>query len=90
MPQFYQHPTPNPNSVKITTDGATFIDGGLESFGSAEAAHGHALGAALFSVSGVENVLILPAFLTITRAPGAQWSAMWPAIQAVLEAHVAA
>ncbi|GAB5519570.1 MAG: hypothetical protein RhofKO_18210 [Rhodothermales bacterium] len=88
MPQLYQHPTPNPNSIKITTDGAQFLDSGLESFSTASEAEGHPLGAALFQVRGVQNVLILPDFLTITKAPAANWSLMWEAIQEALQAHL--
>ena len=88
MPKLYQHPTPNPNSIKITTDGVKFLKGGLESFSTASEAEGHPLGTALFRITGVENILILPDFLTVTKAPAANWSMMWPAIQDALEEHL--
>ena len=88
MPTFKTHGTPNPNSLKITTDTGPFIAGGLESFSTAHEAQSHPLGRALFSVDGVENVLILPAFVTVTKAPDADWNALLPAVEEALAAHL--
>jgi hypothetical protein len=81
------HPTPNPNSVKITVEGHRFIENGLESFASAEEAAGHPLGERLFGITGVANVFMLPDFLTVTRHPAAEWDAVLPKIEAVLKTH---
>jgi hypothetical protein len=87
MPRFNTEPTPNPNSLKITTDAGAFIAGGMESFASAaEAAH-HPLGSRIFAISGVVNVFILPQFLTVTKTPEASWKQLLPDLKAALEAH---
>ena len=85
MGKIRTHPTPNPNSLKITRDGAPFIEAGLESFASAAEAAGHPLGEPLFAIDGVANVFILPDFLTITKAPSARWDDILPSAKAVLE-----
>ncbi len=87
MSSFRFHGTPNPNSLKITTDRGAFIAEGMRSFAGAEAAADHPLGAALFEIEGVVNVFILPQFLTVTIAPGTDWEAILPAVEAALERH---
>ena len=87
MAHFVTHPTPNPNSLKITTDAGPFIERGMESFGAPGQAEGHPLGAPLFSVAGIVNVFILPQFLTVTKAPDADWDAILPMVSEVLAAH---
>jgi hypothetical protein len=84
------HPTPNPNSIKITVDGQRFIDSGMESFSTAEDAAGHALGERVFAITGVTNVFILPDFLTVTRHPAAEWDAILPKIELVLKSYLSA
>ena len=87
MPSFQTQATPNPNSIKIVTDGGPFIEGGMESFDSAQAAADHALGRRLFAIEGVANVFILPQFVTVTKHPAAEWNLILPAVEAALEAH---
>ena len=87
MPAFNIESTPNPNSLKITTDAGPFITEGLASFASADEAEGHPLGERLFAVAGVENVLIMPEFLTITKGAGTEWDLLMPKIERVLEEH---
>lgn len=87
MPTFHFHPTPNPNSLKITTEAGVFIEAGMCSFGSAEEAGDHPLGAPLFALPGVVNVFILPQFLTITKAPQADWDLLLPDVERILRTH---
>jgi hypothetical protein len=87
--QFETHPTPNPNSTKITVDGRTFIDAGMESFSSAAQAGGHPLGSRLFAIDGIVNVFIMPQFLTVTKAPDADWNAVMTGVEAALKEHFA-
>lgn len=83
------HPTPNPRSLKITDEaGRTFIDSGLSSFRSPEEAQGDPLGEALFALGGIVDVLVLPSFATITLEHGADWDAIWPRAEAILEQHL--
>lgn len=84
MPRFDTEPTPNPNSLKITTDAGAFIEAGLESFASPEEARDHELGNRLFAVPGVANVFILPQFLTITKHPAVGWNEVMPKIEQTL------
>lgn len=79
------HPTPNPNSLKVTRSGEPFITDGMESFASAAEAAGHPIGEALFAIPGVTNIFILPAFLTITKDPAAGWNGILAEARKVLE-----
>ena len=87
MPEFITHPTPNPNSFKLTTEAGPFIESGLAAFNSPEEAEGHPLGERLFSVEGVVNVLILPDFLTVTKHPAANWDVVMEKVEHVLQDH---
>ncbi len=85
MNRFKAHPTPNPDSVKVTTTGPPFTDGPMESFGSADEASAHPLARALLSIDGVANVFIVPDFLTITKTKALTWDEVWPSVSDVLE-----
>lgn len=87
MPRFDVEPTPNPNSLKITTDAGHFIDTGMESFASPEEAGSHPLGSRLFSIAGVANVFILPQFLTVTKTPAANWNSVLPKLKETLKSY---
>lgn len=82
-------PTPNPNSLKFTAPGRTFIDKGLLSFRSAEEAAAHPLAAALFAIEGVCDVLILPEFVTVTKRPDVPWDALEASVMEVLRTYLA-
>jgi hypothetical protein len=84
VPAFSLHPTPNPNSLKFTATEGVFIPSGMGAYVSAAEAAADPLAAALFAVSGVANVLVLPAFVTITKRPEAEWNAMLPRLEAIL------
>lgn len=84
MPTFETQPTPNPDSLKITMDEGSFIEDGMQVFSSAAQAEGHALGEALFKINGVDDVFVTPAFLTVTKAPGATWERLLPVIKRAL------
>lgn len=87
MPRFDTHLTPNPNSIKITTDAGPFLDGGMASFNNAQEAEGHPLGSRLFAVPGIANVFILPQFVTITKHPAASFDEILPGVEHALAAH---
>lgn len=80
MAVFQTHATPNPNSLKVTSDAGTFIEEGMLSFSSRQEADGHPLAKRLFAVEGVANVFIMPAFLTVTKQPAATWDLMLPGL----------
>ena len=81
-------PTPNPNSLKFEVDGAPVIDGGLLAFHSLREAAEHELGAALFAIRGVESLLIVPQFVTVTKHDAADWDLLAASVEAVLEDHL--
>ena len=81
-------PTPNPNSLKFEVEGATLIESGLEAFHSATEADGHALASELFSLRGVETLLIVPAFVTVTKHPAADWDLLAEGVEQVLREHL--
>lgn len=88
MPAFTTHATPNPNSLKFTADDDTpFIEDGMESFGTAQEAADHALGHRLFAVPGVENVFIMPEFVTVTKHPASDWNVIEPQLQQALSEY---
>ena len=87
MPRFDTEPTPNPNSLKITTDAGAFIDTGMETFSSPEEAEHHPLAHRLFSIPGVSNIFILPQFLTVTKTPGASWNQLLPKLTETLKSY---
>lgn len=87
MATFKTHMTPNPNSIKITTDHGPFIDEGMLSFNSPMEAADHPLGKELFRVSGLASVFVLPEFLTITKHPAAQWDEILPTVKSVLKEY---
>lgn len=86
MRRFETHPTPNPNSLKITTEAGPFTEGGMLSFSSPEEAAEHPLGR-LLSVPGVANVFALPQFVTVTKHPAASWDDLLPGIEGALDAY---
>lgn len=82
-------PTPNPNSLKFVAAGRTFLDGGLLAYHSAREAADSALGAELFGLRGVESVLAVPDFVTVTKHPAADWDLLAEGVTRVLRAHLA-
>lgn len=88
MSRFSTRPTPNPNSLMIVfTDGRRFLDSGLRSYKNLEQAAADPLAIGLFTLPGVTELLIMPDFLTVTRAPGTAWDVLLPQVEAVLDAH---
>lgn len=67
------HGTPNPNAIKFTREGAPFIESGLVVVRGPADLDEHPLGRALYSVRGVESVLIMPQFVTVTKEAEIPW-----------------
>ena len=95
MPRAVAHATPNPDSLKFTAELSngdaghpSFTSGGLASFNSAGEAAGDPLGEALFGIVGVAGVLVLPAFVTVTKLRDADWGPVAGAVEAVLNEHL--
>ncbi|MGB3541810.1 NifU N-terminal domain-containing protein [Rubrivirga sp.] len=81
-------PTPNPNSIKFEVDGAPLIEDGLLAHHSLREASEHPLSVELFSLRGVESLLIVPDFVTVTKHPAADWDLLSEGVERVLEGYL--
>jgi hypothetical protein len=70
-------PTPNPNAIRFAFPGNVLGDKG-RSYGSAAAAKGIPWAERLFGLPGVVGLFGVKDFLTITKTPDADWSAIVP------------
>ena len=80
--------TPNPNSLKFTTDDGPFLSGGVAAYSSEEEAADNPLAQRLFSVAGVEDVFITPEFVTVSKASDAEWSSLQPDVETILTEYL--
>jgi hypothetical protein len=77
--------TPNPNAGKFVV-GRPVVEGrSSRSFFSAAQATGEPVAKALFEVPGVASVFMVEDFVTVTKAPEAEWADLMPAIIAAIE-----
>lgn len=83
-------PTPNPNSLKFEVHGATVLPEGLLAYHSASEAAEHPLASDLFALRGVQSLLIVPGFVTVTKHPAANWDLLSEGVERVLTEHLAA
>jgi Fe-S cluster biogenesis protein NfuA len=78
--------TPNPASLKFMP-GQTVMEVGTREFTSPEAAAASPLAEAIFDTGEVVNVFFGWDFVTVTAAPGADWSALKPQVITILLDH---
>ncbi len=78
--------TPNPASLKFLPGRQVMMDGTRE-FSSPEAAEASPLAEAIFDTGEVVNVFFGSDFVSVTAAPGADWSALKPQVVAILLDH---
>ncbi|MEM7666202.1 MAG: NifU family protein [Pseudomonadota bacterium] len=78
--------TPNPSSLKFLP-GRTVMETGTREFSSPEAAEASPLAQAIFDTGEVINVFYGWDFVTVTAAPGSNWSALKPQVVAILLDH---
>ena len=78
--------TPNPSSLKFLP-GRTVMPAGTREFASPEAAEASPLAEAIFGTGEVVNVFFGYDFVTVTAAPGADWSALKPEVVTILLDH---
>ncbi len=76
--------TPNPNALKCVLDRS--VAGGMKSYFKAEDAGSDPLGAALFAIPGVTNVLINGGWITVSKRPDAAWKEVRAGVERVLGA----
>lgn len=78
--------TPNPAALKFLP-GLTVMAVGSREFASPEAAEASPLAQAIFDTGEVVNVFFGADFVSVTAAPGADWSALKPQVVAILLDH---
>ncbi|MDY7097754.1 MAG: NifU family protein [Pseudomonadota bacterium] len=78
--------TPNPSSLKFLP-GRTVMPSGTREFASPEAAEASPLAQAIFDTGEAVNVFFGWDFVTVTAAPGVDWSALKPQVIAILLDH---
>jgi Fe-S cluster biogenesis protein NfuA len=78
--------TPNPAALKFLP-GQAVMDAGTREFASPEAAEASPLAQAIFDTGEVVNVFFGADFVSVTAAPGADWSALKPQVVAILLDH---
>jgi len=78
--------TPNPSSLKFLP-GRGVMPSGTREFASPESAEASPLAQAIFDTGEVVNVFFGSDFVTVTAAPGADWSALKPEVTAILLDH---
>ncbi|MEJ7935175.1 NifU family protein [Sphingobium sp. AN558] len=81
--------TPNPATVKFLP-GRIVMDAGTRDFASPEEAQASPLAEALFDLGDVTGVFFGSDFISVTIAPGAQWTDVKPDILALLLEHFSA
>ncbi len=78
--------TPNPASLKFLP-GQQVMPNGTREFSSPEAAEISPLAQAIFDTGEVVNVFFGGDFISVTAAPGAEWSALKPQVVSILLDH---
>jgi Fe-S cluster biogenesis protein NfuA len=78
--------TPNPAALKFLP-GQTVMATGSREFATPEAAEASPLAQAIFDSGEVVNVFFGADFVSVTAAPGADWSALKPQVVAILLDH---
>lgn len=78
--------TPNPATLKFLP-GQAVMEAGTREFTSPESAEASPLATALFDTGEVVGVFFGRDFISVTAAPGADWSALKPQVVAILLDH---
>jgi Fe-S cluster biogenesis protein NfuA len=78
--------TPNPAALKFLP-GQVVMAAGSREFATPEAATASPLAEAIFDTGDVVNVMFGADFVSVTAAPGADWSALKPQVIAILLDH---
>jgi Fe-S cluster biogenesis protein NfuA len=81
--------TPNPATVKFLP-GRTVMDAGTRDFATPEEAEASPLATALFDLGDVTGVFFGRDFVSVTAAPGVNWSDLKPDVLAMLMDHFTA
>jgi len=71
--------TPNPNAHKFTCS-VTVIEKGSASFNTGEEADSHPIARHLWRLGGIKGIFAVKDFVTVTKAPDADWATLSPRI----------
>jgi len=77
--------TPNPNALKCVCDET--LATAPRSYRTLESAAGDALASALFAIPGIVGVFVCQDFVTVNKAPDADWRAIRKAAKKAIEAR---
>ena len=77
--------TPNPNAGKFIVSRKVVEGTSSKSFYNADDAVDHPLASALFELEGVVSLFMVDDFVTVTKAPDADWRVLIPEVQTVIE-----
>jgi hypothetical protein len=80
--------TPNPNSLKFTTEQGPFSENGIVAISSPDETGRHPLGPHLFEIDGVADVFITPDFVTVSKEDRASWDDVKPSIEDALTTYL--
>ena len=78
--------TPNPATLKFLP-GRQVMDSGTREFTSPEAAEASPLAQAIFDTGEVTNVMFGSDFISVSKAPGVEWTDLKPQVTAILLDH---
>ncbi len=81
-------PTPNPATLKFLP-GETVMEAGTRDFATPEEAEASPLAEAIYSTGEVEGVFFGRDFISVTAAPGVEWTQLKPQVLAILLDHFA-
>jgi len=82
-------PTPNPATLKFLP-GRTVMEAGTRDFATPEEAEASPLAMALFNLGDVTGVFFGRDFISVTAAPGVDWTVLKPDVLALLLDHFSA
>lgn len=80
--------TPNPNSLKFSSEDGSFLRSGIVAMSSEAEADQHELGDRLFSIAGVQDVFITPDFVTVSKAPSTDWEDVKNDVESALSEYL--
>jgi hypothetical protein len=81
-------PTPNINALKFVVN-RRLTDGRSQTYRSPQDAAASPLAASLLGIPGVVQVFVLNDFITLTRAPGADWGPIVDQADRLIREHLA-
>ena len=80
-------PTPNPNSLKFSTN-RTLWEGRAQTFSDQAQALTSPLARALLGVPGVKSVFFLRDFVTVSRDANTPWESIAPEVERIIREHL--